>query len=788
MYGPTEATCGATIKQLAPDKIVTLGQANPSSRVYILDRDKRLLPPGAVGELYLAGIQVSNGYIDLPSENATRFFLDTVLPAADQKMFKTGDYAYWDCKTGEICFMGRKDRQMKLHGFRIDLEDLEARIIKAIPNCRVAAVFCRDDYLVAAYQIDSTSAHIFGELEVKKLVRDALPPYATPRRILAFSDLPLTTGGKLDYKKLEQIDSTSVGRLHSPQKSMTGTEMMIVRAVRDLMKLDSSMSIDRDSNLTALGAHSIVQLQLANRLSSLIQRKFTVRRVIDNPVISHLASSVEEVVKGELDVKQNAWAMSACFGGSRAESPFGGSDVSSIESVWFRRYQRKLGSSAFNVSHVSELDDCFDQHLKIVSAWTTVLERHAILRCRFRPSVSANEGVERFYATDPPRVLYVDSFDLQAAINTEFSLETEHPIRVIVSKRHILVCVSHIICDYSTLNRLFEEFVAAYHHDDRAEALLFASQRSYQDMTWGNIDIDQITAKFWRSYLSGIDLKRPPPYMKKPRSSHHGESRMFQLSKDAAHNLEGISRSLLLTKHQIVLGIVSIVLQTNSSNKQDLILGSPYMGRQEEDMSTIGLFLQPLPIRVSRSSIMSEDLRDAPVADFLHAVQKSAQSALSHGLEWSSLLNLLSLVDDEDLRSAAATPNPNHQLFDAMVTFHERSAAGSASSLAHGTIVGVEPLATWADGAKFGIMFEFSALRSSVVTLRIEYDTSVFSADEVLMTTSRINTALENLCQVIASSTKLRDLEDRLLYANSVVHDGSRVRCIEFGTCLSSIV
>jgi gliotoxin/aspirochlorine biosynthesis peptide synthetase len=141
MYGPTETTCGATIKQLIPNEPVTLGRAVPSTRMYVLDRNRRLLPPGAVGELYIGGIQVSRGYIGLPEMNASRFLVDSIAPEANQMMYRTSDYAYWDSLTGEICMIGRKDRQIKLHGFRLDLDDLESRIAKAIPGCEAAAVF-----------------------------------------------------------------------------------------------------------------------------------------------------------------------------------------------------------------------------------------------------------------------------------------------------------------------------------------------------------------------------------------------------------------------------------------------------------------------------------------------------------------------------------------------------------------------------------------------------------------------------------------------------------------------
>ncbi|KAI0458559.1 hypothetical protein F5B21DRAFT_436618 [Xylaria acuta] len=141
----------------------------------------------------------------------------------------------------------------------------------------------------------------------------------------------------------------------------------------------------------------------------------------------------------------------------------------------------------------------------------------------------------------------------------------------------------------------------------------------------------------------------------------------------------------------------------------------------------------------------------------------------------TSLMKLISVSDDENLRSAAATPSLNHPLFDVVVTFYERSATGKASRLANGAIPGVESLITWAKGAKFGIMFEFSAVRSSVVTLRIGYDNSAFSADEVLVIW-QIDTGLEYICQHMESPMKVRDLEDRLLHVDATVHGINRAQ------------
>ncbi|KAF3059496.1 Nonribosomal peptide synthetase 10 [Daldinia childiae] len=776
MYGPTEATCGATIKQLFPNEVVSLGRPNRSSRVYILDRNLSLLPPGAVGELYIAGIQVSHGYIKLPEQNASRFLEDSVMPETGQKMYRTGDYAYWNSATGEVCILGRKDRQIKLNGFRLDLDDLEARVVKAIPGCGGAAIFRRDDHLIAAYQ--TTSPNEVSALDVKAFVGNALPPYAMPRRIVAFEEFPLTAAGKLDYKTIEKSINASLAdaavELLPQMRSMSVTEKTVIDAVRDLMKLDSSVPVDQDSNLTELGCHSILQLQLASRISALIQRHFPVRKVIENLVVSRLASAIDDALREEsvLDLAVSGQLSSLVSGSTNA---LGESEVSPIERDWFSKYQRNLGTSSFNVSHASELDASFDQHQTLVSAWNIVLARHDILRCRFNQSVDGS--VERSYAAESPMAVYIEYFDVRAAINKEFLLETEDPIRVLVSKRHMLVCVSHIICDYTTLDRLFEELAAVYFNVD-SEELSLAPQKRYQDTTCWNLDVDQATANFWKSYLSGVDLTGMPPYMKKPRTSYHGESLLFRLSNDTMSSLYTVSRSLRLTLHQIALAVVSIVLQIDNPTKQDLFLGSPYLGRQEDDMRTIGLFLQPLPIRIRRQSDQDGgDFKDASLTTFLLAVQESSRLALGHAVEWGSLMNILASSDDEKLRAAAAIAIPNNPLFDAMVTFHEFDTTGKSSS---SIIPGIQPLVNWAEGAKFGIMFEFSAISLSSVTLRVEYDTSLFSSDEVRLFVARIDAGFKYFCESPAS-IKLGELEGKLLDVEIERLSGG-IESVEFGT------
>ena len=149
-YGPTEASCASTIQPLKPGRRVAIGPPNPTTRIYILDRNKQLVPPGVVGEIYCAGVQVANGYIGQPELTADKFLPDTICKRG-QKMYRTGDRAFFNHR-GEVECLGRNDRQIKLRGFRTDLNDIEARAAGAIKEASATVICPKEDYLVCMMQ------------------------------------------------------------------------------------------------------------------------------------------------------------------------------------------------------------------------------------------------------------------------------------------------------------------------------------------------------------------------------------------------------------------------------------------------------------------------------------------------------------------------------------------------------------------------------------------------------------------------------------------------------------
>ena len=147
-YGPTEATVSCTAEYVSHSpatNIVPIGRPLPNTRSYILDEQRRPVPIGVAGELYIAGVQVTRGYLNRPDLTAERFLPDPYTPSdeADARMYKTGDLARW-LEDGTIEFLGRNDFQVKIRGFRIELGETEARL-SSVPGVGEAVVLARED-------------------------------------------------------------------------------------------------------------------------------------------------------------------------------------------------------------------------------------------------------------------------------------------------------------------------------------------------------------------------------------------------------------------------------------------------------------------------------------------------------------------------------------------------------------------------------------------------------------------------------------------------------------------
>jgi hypothetical protein len=719
MYGPTEGTCGATIKKLEPGNLVTIGRPNPTTRIYLLNSQKQLAQPGTIGEIYLAGIQVANGYLNLAEQNKQRFSLDTIC-CNGERMYKTGDRGYWG-ENGEIICLGRNDREIKLRGYRLDLNDLEIRMANAIPELEAIAVARSGDQLVAMVQPITIDIGSFS-LRIAKV----LPPHAVPQQIVLIDQLPMTPAGKIDYVAVAQgCVPTNKTRLEYPR---TGTEKKIATAFRYVLGLDEATPLFTSSNFIELGGHSLQQLSLTKRLSKIFKFPIPLRCIIENATVKQLAICIDE--QSLSNVKSAVHS-----------EPLGHQEVSPIESEWLQKYAIDVGSSCFNVCFASTFDETIHRD-KLTTAWNVVLDRHKIFRCRY--VTRRGKSIVRSYTDIAPRVERVQSVNLWTEVNRPFQVDRTSPIRVFITSDTLLVTLSHIVADYTTLSILLKEASAVYNGYPLSPVL-----HDYCDATiWREI-VQPCYLQFWDNYLKDMtDLNYGTQL---ERSGYQGESLISVVDPGTLREVLNYSETANVTLQQLAVAAVASSLDSDRS-KTDVVVGSPYINRKsDEDFETVGLFLEPLPVRVlfDSSSTIVASQQDT----FMLSVQKSSQAALAHAVPWFRLLEHLSIDPCY----------PVHPLFDIMVTFHDnRHSKGLEMSAP-----GFESCFVWSEGAKFKLMCEFTAVSDSKLLLRLEYDTSCVSPEEI----RRIQNAIPLALSLLVQNLDHDEMKSRIFGQERTLHE-----------------
>ncbi|MBV8202908.1 MAG: amino acid adenylation domain-containing protein, partial [Acidobacteria bacterium] len=205
-YGPTETVVGCTVYEVPPDVgiagPVPIGRPIANTRAYVADARLMPVPAGVAGELFIGGPGLARGYLGRPDLTAERFVPDPFGGEPGARLYRTGDLARHG-EDGNLHFLGRRDGQVKLHGFRIEPAEVEAALV-SLAAVREAAVVVREDTpgdrRLVAYLVPAGPAPRSGEL--RELLLAKLPPYMVPSAFVALDALPLSPRGKVDRAAL----------------------------------------------------------------------------------------------------------------------------------------------------------------------------------------------------------------------------------------------------------------------------------------------------------------------------------------------------------------------------------------------------------------------------------------------------------------------------------------------------------------------------------------------------------------------------------------------------------
>jgi amino acid adenylation domain-containing protein/non-ribosomal peptide synthase protein (TIGR01720 family) len=395
-YGPTEATIGVLTYKIEPQATSTVSEVKTESltvpigrplantQVYLLDEHLQPVPTFVPGELYIGGANLARGYLNLPDLTKERFISNPYTPTLPYsytpRIYKTGDIARY-LPDGNIEFLGRSDRQVKIHGFRIELEEVEA-ILRQHPSIRQAVATVRQERLVA-YVVSQPIA----SSDLRDFIQKKLPEQMVPTAFVFLKAIPLTPNGKIDDRALPAPEQTKT--YVAPR---TPQEEQLVKIWSEVLGLEQ---IGIEDNFFELGGDSILSIQIISKADR-VGWQFTPKQLFEHQTIAELAAIAETTKSIETET-----------GLVTGEVP-----LTPIQHWFFAK--NLCNSHHWNQSVLLEVKQSLD--FKILKRVVEqLLQHHDALRLRFQQT---DKGWQQINAA-PDEIIPVTRVDLSSRSETE---------------------------------------------------------------------------------------------------------------------------------------------------------------------------------------------------------------------------------------------------------------------------------------------------------------------------------------------------------------------------------
>ncbi|WP_305793784.1 non-ribosomal peptide synthase/polyketide synthase, partial [Streptomyces acidiscabies] len=618
MYGITETTVHVTYEALNAASLAqsssVIGTAIPDLRTYVLDRHLKLVPPGVVGELYVAGAGLARGYLNRPGLSAERFVADP-FGGSGTRMYRTGDLVRRRTD-GVLEYAGRADDQVKVRGFRIELGEIEAALA-AHPEVAQVAVLARqdraDDTRLVAYMVGGTAPD-----DLRAHLRGRLPEHMVPAAFVALDALPLTVNGKLDRAALPAPDLTPTESGRAPR---TPREQILCDLFAEVLGV---AQVGPDDDFFDLGGHSLLATRLVARVRAALGVELELRALFESPSVAGVAASLGTA--GE--------ARPALVPAARPERlPLS----SAQRRLWFL-HRLDGGSAAYHIPLAWRLTGPLDR-TALETALADLTDRHESLRTVF-PDV---DGVpyQHVLPEHRPHLPVTEGVNLAASLARPFDLATQPPLRADLftdgpDVHVLLVTVHHIAGDGWSLGPINRDLAAAYtarcagQAPDWAELpVQYGDYTLWQEQLLGDArDSESLFARqaaYWTGALAELpdQIQLPTDRPRPAAPTFQGGQIRVELDADLHVGLLDLGRRQGASLFMVLqAGLAALLNKLGAGD--DIPVGSLIAGRTDQALDDlVGFFVNTLVLRTDTSG-------DPTFTQLLGRVRESALAAYDH--------------------------------------------------------------------------------------------------------------------------------------------------------------
>ncbi|MEQ1511935.1 MAG: amino acid adenylation domain-containing protein [Lysobacteraceae bacterium] len=618
-YGPTETTILSTAWICERGEVdvgaLSIGRPICNTSVYVVDRMGQLCAPGLLGEIWIGGDGVANEYLNRPELNGEQFLVDPWKMGG--RVYRTGDMGRWRAD-GQVEFVGRRDRQVKLRGFRIELDEIENRL-RAHPQVQGAAVSVRgmdsDKRLLAWVTrqdkegLEVTTEELFLDA-LRVFLGASLPSYMMPQAIMVIAQMPLTGNGKVDEKALPEptLTATAEAAYVAPRNDI---ERALVEVWAAVLKL-APEQISTNANFFELGGHSLLAMRATAQLRERLGVELGVADLLAQPVLSDLALVAEHASQPALPpivAVARTETMPLSFAQQR---------------LWFLAQMEDV-SQSYHIPGALRLLGALDVRA-LKCALDGIVSRHEVLRATF--VMDGETPMQRFAPAQMGFMLAehdlsaplgdrkVDAeTSLYARMREEFAAPfdlTAGPLirgqllRMNDDDHVLLITIHHIVMDGWSMGMLVRELGQWYRSAQEGGAdPLPALEVQYADYAvWqrslSEADIWKAQRAYWHDMLHDAPamLELPTDRPRPQQQCFDGAKLSIALDATLTNSLRALSQRHGVTLFTTMLAAWAIVLQRLSA-QQDVVIGIPAANRLQAELAPlVGLFINTLAVRV----------------------------------------------------------------------------------------------------------------------------------------------------------------------------------------------
>ena len=615
-YGPTENSVCSTYYELNPnDTDIYIGKPISNCKCYCLNNDLHPLPIGYQGELYVSGPGVSEGYLNREDITQERF-LDNPFDSK-YKLYKTGDLIEYN-SDGNIKFIGRSDNQIKLHGYRIELKEIEQNILKN-KNIQDVLVTKKMDInnksILVAYIIPKNNS--FDEIYLYKSLKKTLPQYMIPS-IVILDKFPLTPNGKIDNNALPLPSINNKEREKIMPKSYA--EKKLIELVEESLNINN---VSLSDTIFSLGGDSLSAITLSSKICATFGVEIDIRKLLSDTSFKELSDFIENnKTESESRHYLKHYEEKEYYPLSSAQ-----------RRIYYNTKMINEKNTVYNMPGSVLIDHIVDAE-KIKNIFCQLIERHSSLRTSF--IINGNDVVQKVSKSvnfDIPT--YSNSSDEIDEITLKFArpfkLDKAPLFRVELhyidnSKTLLLIDSHHIIMDGISLNILITEFNALYRNKTLDELPIEYKDYSLWESDYNENDIMQKNEEYWVKKFEGSEfseLNLPYDFTQSHNATYKGLKISKRIDKRYFDKIQEISSKYSVSPYIIFLSAFFVLLY-KYTGQTDINIGTPFANREfEETQNIIGMFVNNIVLR-------GQIDKDSTFEDFLLSIKEQAISDLSN--------------------------------------------------------------------------------------------------------------------------------------------------------------